>query len=122
MALAQMEELKSHDLIKASAQRGAELLAGLKNIAQRGNSIRRTAVGVGLMSGIELRHTDGTPATAASIQCMKSLLKRGFIVLRKGPIPKYISFTRRSPSPPPKFNAPCAPSMPCWRNARHDPF
>ncbi len=93
MALAQMEELKSHDLIKASAQRGAELLAGLKKIAQRGNSIRRTAVGVGLMSGIELRHADGTPATAASIQCMKSLLKRGFIVLPEGADSEVISFT-----------------------------
>ena len=93
MALAQITELESRTLIQAAAIRGRELLKGLNSLARRETTIRRRARGVGLMAGIEFRHTDGRPATAESIAVMKELLRRGFIVLPEGADSEVISFT-----------------------------
>lgn len=93
MALAQIAELESRNLIQASATRGRELLKGLISLARRGATIRRRARGIGLMAGMEFRHPDGRPATAESIAVMKLLLRRGYIVLPEGADSEVISFT-----------------------------
>jgi 4-aminobutyrate aminotransferase-like enzyme len=93
MALAQIAEIESRQLVRASATRGRELLKGLTTLARRAGRIQRTVRGIGLMTGIEFRHADGSPATAESIAVMKALLRRGVIVLPEGADSEVISFT-----------------------------
>ncbi len=93
MALAQIAEIESRQLVQASALRGRELMKGLTTLARRAGSIRRRVRGIGLMAGIELRHADGRPATTESIAVMKELLRRGLIVLPEGADSEVISFT-----------------------------
>ena len=49
--------------------------------------------GVGLMAGLELLNTDATPATAESLQVIKAMLHRGYILLPEGEHGNIISFT-----------------------------
>ena len=93
MALAQIAEIESRHLVRASATRGRELLRGLTTLARRAGRIQRSVRGIGLMTGIEFRHADGRPATVESITVMKELLRRGLIVLPEGSDSEVISFT-----------------------------
>ena len=45
------------------------------------------------MAGLELRLPDDKPAGAAAIQAIKSMLRRGFILLPEGEHANVISFT-----------------------------
>jgi 4-aminobutyrate aminotransferase-like enzyme len=98
MALAQIEELRSRDLVRQSAARGAFLLAGLEAMPDHwelsgGTELFIAARGLGLLAGLELRRAQGTPATQQSLRVIQELLARGFILLPEGEHANVISFT-----------------------------
>lgn len=101
MALAQIAEIQRLKLVQRSARLGTVLLRELhrvtNDVSQRGRRPRamaRTHVrGLGLMAGVELRRPDGSPATGESIQIIKRMLHRGFILLPEGEHGNVISFT-----------------------------
>lgn len=92
MALAQTDELRRGKLVARSAKLGRWLLNELQS--QISNFKFEIIVrGLGLMAGVELRHRDGSPATAEALAVVKRLLHRGFIVLPEGEHANVISFT-----------------------------
>ena len=92
MALAQIAEIRRRRLPERSARLGAYLLQLLQ--APISNPQFKISVrGIGLMAGLELRHTDGSPATAEALQIIKAMLRRGFILLPEGEHSNVISFT-----------------------------
>ena len=94
MALANIEEIKRQKLVQRSADLGASLNRQLTDLARsfHGGLLAR-ARGTGLMVGLELLAADGSPATAQSLNCIKTLLHRGFILLPEGEHANVISFT-----------------------------
>jgi len=100
MALAQIAEIRRLRLVQRSARLGRWLLGRLEGLKKTDAGCRmpdagcRMSVrGVGLMVGVELCHRDGSPATAASLRLIKSMLHRGFILLPEGEHANVISFT-----------------------------
>lgn len=91
MALAQIGEIRRRNLPKQSAVRGRTLLGALKKLRAPGLKLR--ARGCGLFAGLELKRTDGSPATAESLAVIKRLLHRGYIFLPEGEHANIISFT-----------------------------
>jgi 4-aminobutyrate aminotransferase-like enzyme len=92
MALAQIEEIRRHNLAGRSATLGKFLLRELKrHVANPWFEI--VIRGLGLMAGVELRFREGGPATTASLRVIKRLLHRGFILLPEGEHGNMISFT-----------------------------
>lgn len=92
MALAQIKEIGRLNLCQRSAELGKFLLSQLQS--QIGN--RQSAIqirGLGLMAGVELRLPNGKPATKATMQVIKKMLHRGFILLPEGEHANVISFT-----------------------------
>ncbi|HEX5220586.1 MAG TPA: aspartate aminotransferase family protein [Verrucomicrobiae bacterium] len=89
MALAQMAEIKRLNLCERSARLGARLLELLSTVNYQPSTVR----GLGLMAGVELLNTDGSPATAESLRVIKEMLHRGFILLPEGEHANVISFT-----------------------------
>jgi 4-aminobutyrate aminotransferase-like enzyme len=92
MALAQIAEIKKQKLVARSAQLGKSLLDAL-TLLPPPDSIRLSARGRGLMAGLELRESDGSPATLRSLKLVKAMLHRGFILLPEGEHSNVISFT-----------------------------
>jgi 4-aminobutyrate aminotransferase-like enzyme len=92
MALAQIAELKRLKLCERSAKLGQALLKML-SILRPPSSILARIRGVGLMAGLELLNTDGSPATAESLRVIKTMLHRGYILLPEGEHGNIISFT-----------------------------
>jgi 4-aminobutyrate aminotransferase-like enzyme len=45
------------------------------------------------MAGLELRRSDGSPATQTTMHVIKTMLRRGFILLPEGEAGNVISFT-----------------------------
>jgi 4-aminobutyrate aminotransferase-like enzyme len=100
MALAQIGEIERRQLVKRSAALGRKLLAGLSALSDerstlnaRPSRLSASARGLGLMAGLELRHCDGSPATALALDAIKAMLDRGFILLSEGADSNVISFT-----------------------------
>ncbi len=93
MALAQIAELKRLRLIQRSARLGEFLLHKLVTVHAAQPALRCSTRGVGLMAGVELRRTDGSPATAEALAAVKELLRRGFIFLPEGADANVIGFT-----------------------------
>lgn len=92
MALAQIEEIRKQKLVEQSAALGKFLLNELRT--QISNSQFQIEIrGVGLMAGLELKTKNGSPATKASLQIIKAMLHRGFILLPEGEHANIISFT-----------------------------
>jgi 4-aminobutyrate aminotransferase-like enzyme len=91
MALAQISEVRRLKLCERSAKLGRNLLKQLQGI----HSLRCKvyARGVGLMAGLELRKSDGSPATEESMRATKAMLHCGFILLPEGEHGNVISFT-----------------------------
>ena len=89
MALAQIAEIKRLKLGERSAKLGKLLLELLSTI----NYQLSTPRGLGLMAGLELRHADGSPATAEAMRVIKEMLRRGFILLPEGEHGNIISLT-----------------------------
>jgi 4-aminobutyrate aminotransferase-like enzyme len=92
MALAQIKEIGKLKLPEGSAELGKFLLGELQS--KISNSKFQISVrGLGLMVGVELRLSDGKPATDAAMQAIKAMLRRGYIMLPEGEFGNVISFT-----------------------------
>jgi 4-aminobutyrate aminotransferase/(S)-3-amino-2-methylpropionate transaminase len=91
MALAQMEEIARLNLCQQSAELGKFLLGELSEV--KAPKFKVEARGLGLMAGLELRLPGDQPAGAAAMQAVKSMLRRGFILLPEGENANVISFT-----------------------------
>ena len=92
MALAQIAEIGKLKLPERSAELGEFLLEQL-SIRHPPSSIRVSVRGLGLMVGVELRLPDGQPAADATMQAIKAMLRRGYIMLPEGEFGNVISFT-----------------------------
>jgi 4-aminobutyrate aminotransferase-like enzyme len=86
MALAQIRELKSKNLIQQTRRRGIELGRMLSKLDSESRVI-------GLLAGVELRTAHGQPATEQALRAVKALLSRGFIFLPEGEFANVISFS-----------------------------
>lgn len=95
MALAQIDEIRRLKLVERSAKLGAGLLDRLAGAKLETSPAKLviTRRGVGLMAGVELRHPNGSPATAEALAAIKALLQRGFVFLPEGEHANIISFT-----------------------------
>jgi 4-aminobutyrate aminotransferase-like enzyme len=93
MALAQIAEIQRRKLVERSAALGKFLLAELAQIRSSQFAIRNCSRGLGLMAGVELNLPDGKPATQITLDAIKKLLHRGFILLPEGEHANVISFT-----------------------------
>ncbi len=92
MALAQIGEIESRNLVKRSGRLG-QLLAQLLCQLTSSDPRRISSRCVGLVAGVDLRTSHGQPATAAALSTVKRLLERGFILLPEGDFANVISFT-----------------------------
>jgi 4-aminobutyrate aminotransferase-like enzyme len=92
MALAQIEELRRLKLVERSASLGRFLLNLLESEFLNFKS-RISVRGMGLLIGIELRRSDGAPATEEALGLMKTMLHAGFILLPEGEHSNVISLT-----------------------------
>jgi 4-aminobutyrate aminotransferase-like enzyme len=93
MALAQIHEIRSRRLVQKSERLGRHLLDLLRELTTKNADLCVFARGVGLLAGVEFRHSNGTPATESSVRLMKAMLKQGFIVLPEGENSNIVSFT-----------------------------
>jgi 4-aminobutyrate aminotransferase-like enzyme len=93
MALAQLEEIKSRQLVQRSEQLGKDLLRSLSRLNLQSLQLNIDFRGQGLLAGVELRNHDGAPATAIVLRTIKTLLQRGFIFLPEGEHANVIGFT-----------------------------
>jgi 4-aminobutyrate aminotransferase-like enzyme len=103
MALAQIRQIEQRRLVQRSAGLGKVLLSSLSALgphlsrfnrtSQRPNDLIVAARGLGLLAGVELCRADGSPATDFCVAAIKSLLRRGFILLPEGEHANVISFT-----------------------------
>ena len=92
MALAQIEEIKKEKLVEQSVARGKFLMCQLQKQI-RSSKFQIEIRGLGLMAGLELKNQNGSPATKTSLQLIKEMLHRGFILLPEGEHANVISFT-----------------------------
>lgn len=90
-ALAQIGEIERLNLCRRSAELGEFLLGKLSRV--QAPKLKIEARGLGLMAGIEIRLPDGKPATAVTMQAVKTMLHRGFILLPEGEHANVLSFT-----------------------------
>ena len=84
MALAQIRELRSRQLVPRSARLGGQLLESLAALPTLGRDYSWSARGCGLLAGLDLRRADGSAATDLALRAVKAMLRRGFIVLPEG--------------------------------------
>ncbi len=89
MALAQIAEIRDKRLVQRSSKLGKFFLATLLELQIPRARIR----GLGLMIGLELRSTDGSPATKQAWQAVKEMLRRGYILLPEGEHGNVLGFT-----------------------------
>jgi 4-aminobutyrate aminotransferase-like enzyme len=82
MALAQLEELAKGGLVERSAGTGLWLGKALGNLASNHQGVE--ARGIGLLAGLALKDPNGKPATALTLNIIKGMLRRGFIMLPEG--------------------------------------
>jgi 4-aminobutyrate aminotransferase-like enzyme len=92
MALAQIAEIGKLKLPERSAELGEFLLNELQ-LKISGSKFQISVRGLGLMVGVELRLPDGKPATDVAMQAIKTMLRRGYIMLPEGEFGNVISFT-----------------------------
>jgi 4-aminobutyrate aminotransferase-like enzyme len=92
MALAQIAEIRTHNLVHRSALLGKYLLRSLQ-ASIKPSELQVSVRGLGLMAGVELCLPGGVPATLPVLRAIKELLRLGFISLPEGPHANVISFT-----------------------------
>ena len=93
MALAQIKEIETRDLLARSETLGRRLLSALTTLDPRPSTLSLTLRGLGLLAGLELRYKDGTPATTRALKIIKAMLRRGYVLLPEGEDSSVISFT-----------------------------
>lgn len=91
MALAQIEEIREGKLPERAARLGEFLLGELSKL--RSPEYDVSARGVGLMAGLEIRLSNGSPAGDVAMRVIKAMLQRGFILLPEGEHGNVVSFT-----------------------------
>lgn len=92
MALAQIEEIKNHNIVERSARMGKFVTRLLQS--QISNSKFKISVrGLGLLIGVELAKPSDSPATEDVLGLIKKMLHAGFILLPEGEYSNVISFT-----------------------------
>jgi 4-aminobutyrate aminotransferase-like enzyme len=91
MALAQISEIEKLNLSGRSAELGKFLLEELSKVQSPKSKVQ--ARGLGLMAGLELKLSDGKPATQIAMDAIKTLLHRAYIFLPEGEHGNVISFT-----------------------------
>jgi 4-aminobutyrate aminotransferase-like enzyme len=101
MALAQIREIETRALVRRSAELGGVLLTSLFALERQPSGLQLAPRGLGLLAGLEIRLSKGSPATAAVLQIVKAMLRRGFIFLPEGEHANVIGFT-----PPLTISAP----------------
>ena len=92
MALAQIAEIRKHNLVPRSALLGKFLLRKL-HASIKPSELKVSIRGLGLMAGVEICLPGGVPATLAALGIVRDLLRAGFIFLPEGPHANVISFT-----------------------------
>lgn len=92
MALAQIREIQAGKLVARSARLGRLLLDELRGIEVI-KGLRIDARGVGLMAGLDIRQKNGDPAIRATLEVIRQMLRRGFILLPEGEHSNVLSFT-----------------------------
>lgn len=92
MALAQMREIRDRGLVDRAAVVGAFLLEQLRTLRPP-PGFHLAARGIGLLAGLEIRRSPYRPATQMVLHLVKSMLKRGFIVLPEGATGDVLAFT-----------------------------
>jgi 4-aminobutyrate aminotransferase-like enzyme len=92
MALAQIEEIKQRKLVERSARLGKFFLDLLRSEISN-LKFEMFLRGQGLLTGIELREPDGSPATKQALNVIRTMLHSGFILLPEGEHSNVISFT-----------------------------
>ncbi|MCU0772875.1 MAG: aspartate aminotransferase family protein, partial [Verrucomicrobia bacterium] len=93
MALAQIAEIRRLDLVRRSESLGCLLVSLLNHLPPSTFHLPLRPRGLGLMAGLELRRPDGSPAMSETLEIIKRLLQRGFILLPEGEHSNVISFT-----------------------------
>lgn len=93
MALAQIQELQSRNLIDAASRRGSDLLAALKLLEPEIHGHSLHARGLGLLAGLELKTPRGQPAGAHAFAAVRNLAQRGFLFLPEGKDGNVLAFT-----------------------------
>jgi 4-aminobutyrate aminotransferase-like enzyme len=93
MALAQIKEIQTLNLVRRSADLGKLLLDALSTLGPRLSGLRLRTRGLGLLAGLEILRRNGRPATETALRALKAMLKRGFILLPEGLHSNVLSFT-----------------------------
>ena len=93
MALAQIAEITEKQLVEQSAKLERVLLEDLWRVAGSHGFKRVDFRGLGLLAGLELRTVIGSAATSKALKIIKTMLKRGYILLPEGEHSNVISFT-----------------------------
>jgi 4-aminobutyrate aminotransferase-like enzyme len=93
MALAQIGEIRTRELVGRSERLGAVLLASLARLKVPSSKLKVAVRGRGLMAGVELHRADGSPAGKEVLAAIKAMLRRGFILLPEGEHGNVIAFT-----------------------------
>lgn len=91
MVLAQIQELRSRQLVERSARLGRELLSTLQSL--HSPEVEVQARGLGLMAGLEVSLPTGAPASAVVMRVVKEALACGYILLPEGGSGNVISLT-----------------------------
>ncbi len=84
MALAQIAEIRSQKLVTRANRLGKVFATALSTLSDAPPGLTLLARNVGLMGGIELLMADGAPATRATFEIIKEMLRRGYILLPEG--------------------------------------
>jgi 4-aminobutyrate aminotransferase-like enzyme len=92
MALAQIGEIERRKLIQRSAELGGVLLR-LLQVEIPNPQFQVATRGLGLLAGMELRLRDGSPATPMTLEVIRTMLHRGFILLPEGEHSNVIGFS-----------------------------
>jgi 4-aminobutyrate aminotransferase-like enzyme len=92
MALAQIREIERLRLVERSARLGPRFLDLLGEAVREACGKARIR-GLGLLAGVEFLNRNGSPASAATIDLIKRMLRRGFVLLPEGEHGNVLSFT-----------------------------
>lgn len=92
MALEQIRELERRHLAGRAAGMGAWLMERLRGL-RPAPGLEYEVRGLGLMVGLEVRRSDGGPATAVVLDALKRMLVRGFLLLPEGADANVVAFT-----------------------------
>jgi len=91
MALAQIEEIREHDLPDRAAKLGEFLLVELSKVQSPKSKV--SARGAGLMAGLDFRLANGAPDGETALRVIKAMLKEGYILLPEGEHANVVSLT-----------------------------